>query len=229
MPKKSVYKLIITSHNKQVEYIGYYHTARNANKKFHEMVKESEKVKFPVLNINVSRTITPAKYDLVLLKKKDEDDDSNVTLLRNEYGSYVEHETTSENWIVYDKAPYYKEETFWVYGFNPFVQRKTFDFIYDELVKPYSGKKDQILNIYIYKNKLILDSLFHVDLVTCKNKDDAIRLHNTIQKYATKDKLKYILFSGDWSKGDKGRASEKKIQELTNWPMLKIQRYSTRP
>lgn len=228
MPQRNVYKIIITSHNKQKDYIGTYFTAKSANKKFHEMVNESDNVKFPVLYINIDRNIKPAKYDVVILKKRIDGEDK-TTFLKNDYGSYVEHETTSDNWIVYDKAIYYKEETFWVYGYNPFVQRKTFDFIYNELLKPKANSKYNILNIYIYKNKLVMDNLEQTELVTCKNKEDAIRLHNMLQTYATNDKLKYILFSGDWSYGNNAKAAVKKIQELTNWTLLKINRSNTRP
>ena len=61
--------------------------------------------------------------------KKREDNDPKVTMIRNEMGDYVEQITTSENWVIYDKKPYKKEETFWVYGFHPLVQRKTFLFV----------------------------------------------------------------------------------------------------
>jgi hypothetical protein len=229
MANKHIYKIIITSHNKQIEYVGSYVLAKSANKKFNEIVKQSESVKFPVLNIIKKRKITPAKYNVIILKRRLDENEDNVTLLRNEYGSYVEHETTSDEWVVYYKATLYREETFWVYGFNPFTQRKNFEYIYDKLVKPYCGKKDSILNIYVYKNKVVFDSVFHTDLVTCKCKDDAIRLHNMIQTYAVKNKLKYILFSGDWSYGENGKSAIAKIQELTNWNLDKIKRYTTRP
>jgi hypothetical protein len=74
-----------------------------------------------------------------------------------------------------------------------------------------------------------MDNLEQTELITCKNKEDSIRLHNMLQTYATKDKLKYVLFNGDWSYGDKAKAAEKKIQELTNWTLLKIKRATTRP
>lgn len=228
MPKRNVYKIIITRNNKQSEYIGTYLTAKGANKKFHELTTQSNNVKFPLFFINIGRHIEPSQYNVVILKKRDEGE-SKTTLLRNNYGSYVEHETSSENWIVYDKAPYYKEETFWVYGFSPFVQRKTFDFIYNEVLKPKANSKYSILSIYVYKNKLVMDNLEQTELITCKNKEDSIRLHNMLQTYATKDKLKYVLFNGDWSHGDKAKAAEKKIQELTNWTLLKIKRATTRP
>ena len=225
---KNKYHIIITRDNKQVEFIGFFRKESKANAKFHQLVKESEKVKFPVKFININRSITEANYEIVLIKYKEEGE-SKTTLLRNQYGEFVEHETNNENWIVYDKAPYYKEETFWVYGFHPLIQRKNFDFIFENLVKPKAIKKDTMLNIMVYKNKLLLETTNNLDLIICKNHSDCVRLYNTIEEESKKSKFKYILFSGDWNTRSKGKIIVNKIKQLTNWNDLKIKRNSTRP
>lgn len=225
---KNKYHIIITRDNKQVEFIGFFRKESKANAKFHQLVKESEKVKFPVRFININRSITEANYEIVLIKYK-EDGESQTTLLRNQYGEFVEHETNNENWIVYDKAPYYKEETFWVYGFHPLIQRKNFDFIFENLVKPKAIKKDTMLNVMVYKNKLLLETTNNLDLIICKNHSDCVRLYNTIEEESKKSKIKYILFNGDWNTRDKGKIIVNKIKKLTNWSDLKIKRNSTRP
>lgn len=227
--KKSVFQILIISDNKHIEFLGTYTNETNVNKKFLELKKKCEKVKFPVMHINRGRHIVEAKYELVIIKKREENE-SPVTYLRNKYGEYVEHETNNDNWIVYDKAPYYKEETFWVYGFHPLVQRKTFDFIFNEIVKPYASKKETMLDIFVYHNKLLMEMTDGMELITCKNCSDAIRLYNAIESEARAKKLKYIVFSGNFGLTKVGREEAiKKIRKLTNWSDLKIKRTNTRP
>lgn len=225
---KNKYHIIITRDNKQVEFIGFFRKESKANAKFHQLVKESENVKFPVKYINIDRSIIEANYEIVLIKYREEGE-SSTTLLRNEYGEFVEHETNNKNWIVYDKAPYYKEETFWVYGYHPLIQRKNFDFIFENIVKAKAMKKDTMLNIMVYKNKLLFETTNNLDLVICKNHSDCIRLYNTIEEESKKIKLKFILFNGDWNTRDKSKIIVEKIKKLTNWNDLKIKRTSTRP
>lgn len=40
-----------------------------------------------------------------------------------------------------DKHIYYKEESFWVYGFNPKTQRKDFNYILNEIVLAHNNDK----------------------------------------------------------------------------------------
>lgn len=225
---KNKYQIIITRDNKQVEFVGYFRKESKANAKFHQLIKESEQIKFPIKYININRSIIEANYEIVLIKYREEGEKS-TTLLRNQYGEFVEHATNNDKWIVYDKAPYYKEETFWVYGYHPLIQRKTFDFIYDNLVKPKASHKSTLLNIMVYKNKLLLETTNTLDLVICKNHSDCIRLYNKIEEEAKKNKLKFLLFNGDWNTRGKRNIIVEKIKKLTNWNDLKIKRSSTRP
>lgn len=227
--KKPIFQIILLRDNKSVELFGTYRSETTVNKKFLELKKKCDNVKFPVLYINRGRHISEVKYELVIIKKKEEKD-SQVTLLRNNYGEYVEHETDNDNWIVYDKIPYFKEETFWVYGYHPLVQRKTFDFIFNNIVKPYASDKNTMIDIIVYNNKVLMEMTDGMELITCKNRSDAIRLYNTIESEARKHKLKYIMFSGNFTLTKRGRTDAvEKIKKLTNWSDLKIKRNSTRP
>lgn len=226
---KFKYHIIITKNNKQVDFIGCFTTETKALTKFKKLQNEMSNVKIPMLYINEGRQIKEVSYEIVLIKHID-NTESPITLLRNQYGEFIEHETNNKNWIVCEKAPYYKEETFWVYGYHPLVQRKDFNFIYDSLIKPNGCKKETFLSIYIYKNKLLIETSFNMDMVICKNHSDSIRLYNTIKEESEKDKMKYILFNGDWSIGrDRQHICIDKIQQLTNWNKLKITRSTTRP
>ena len=81
----------------------------------------------------------------------------------------------------------------------------------------------------LYKNKLFFETTYNSDLVICKNKSDAIRLYNTIEKYCSDNKFKYVMFSGDWNTNNLRSEIIEKIHKLTNWNKLKITRSSTKP
>lgn len=223
------YQLILLKNNERVKSISNHKYKKSVYTKFNKMINECrENVVFPRMFENRHR-IYSVKYELAIIKMK-ESYESDVTKLKNEYGQYVDHVSDSEQWIVLEKEPYYFEEYFFAYGYNPKTQRKDFNFIYDNFVKKYKDNKYEFLNVWIYKNKVCFESASHMDMVLCKNKDDAIRMVNKIEEYAKRDKIKYILFSGDYSCNRKySLIAIEKIQKLTNWNHKKILRLSTRP
>lgn len=224
-----VFQIIITHDNKQVEFIGTYNSENKALKVFNEMIKNNDKVDFPVYYVS-NKVIEKARYEIVVIKKRMDKLSSNITKLRNEYGEFVDHSTNNDEWIVFDKAPYFKEETFWVYGYHPLVQRKTFSFILNDIIKPLCKTKGNGTTLIVYNNKLIIDSLNKTELIICKNKSDCIRLYNLIETKTEKEKIKNLNFGGNWSYSKIGKEScIKKIQNLTNWNVMKIKRTSTKP
>lgn len=227
--RKIYYQIILTSNGKHLNYLGNYTTELKANKAFAKFLEENKKVVFPVRTISTN-VLLDAKYEIVIIKRRNEKE-SKVTKIRNEFGDYINHVTNNDGWVVYDKAPYDLEESFWVYGYHPLVQRKDFMFIFNELVLPKASKKSSFLNVMIYKNKLLLETTTNLDMVICKNKNDSIRLYNQLKEYCDKNKsAKYYLFNGDWTltKIQKEKCIEK-IQKLTNWDKTKITRATTKP
>lgn len=226
---KEVFQIIITHNNKQVEYIGTFNSEAKAMKKFNEMKLENNNVKFPVYYVS-SKYIEKAHYEIVVIKKRLNENTPKTTKLRNKHGEFVEHLTNNDNWIVFDKAQYFKEETFWVYGYHPLVQRKTFDFIFNDIIKPLCEYKKNGTTLIVYNNKLIVDSLDKTELIICKNTSDCIRLYNLIEETANKKRIKYLNYGGNWSYSKIGKNNcIKKIKALTNWNDAKIKRKSTKP
>lgn len=227
---KRPYQIIILSNGKQIEYIKSYTTEKQVFQAFFNLQnKNKDSVMFPVKYINIGRHIVESNYEIAIIKHKDIGD-NNLTLIRNNFGMYIPYETNHKDWIICDKAPYYKEESFWVYGYHPLVQRKSLSFILNEFIKPFQFDKDVFLNFFIFKNKLLIERGDTLDLIICKNKSDAIRLYNTIQDFCTSNKFKYVLFSGDSNTTKYMREQTiDKIHQLTNWNELKINRSTTRP
>ena len=55
-------------------------------------------------------------------------------MLRNEFGKFVNYRTESNDWTIIEKQPHDIEETFWVYGYHPRLQRKNYEWIMDNIV-----------------------------------------------------------------------------------------------
>ena len=148
---KRPYHIITTNNGVQLQDIYTAVSIDVGEKKLKELQERFNKnVRFPVrfISSHKEKTFTEADYRLMLIKKK-EIGDSFVGKFKNEYGKYVDCSTDNDNWIFIDELPYMVEETFWVYGYNPKRQRKTFQFIFDELVKINSSSKLHVKQIVV--------------------------------------------------------------------------------
>lgn len=225
--KKFIYHIIITSRGKEIKDI--YHSAKESSvyAKFNKIIKENqEKIIFPVKYIN-NRGLKEANYELIIIKSKDKKDPSE-TKIRNEYGKYISYVSSNSDWIILDRAHIDREETFWVYRFHPQLQRKDFQWIYENYVAKDCSKYN-FKNIVVYKNKLLISMQGNLHMVLCKNKDDCIRLSNELEKKAKDNKNKYIVWGGDVSNSFNKDEWCKKIMDLTGWKKLKVLRSSLRP
>lgn len=223
--------IALSSHKQVIDILYKSNWLQSAYKKFNEIIDENEKnIIFPVKyisNKNISKGIVESNYEILLLKRKKEGED--VTQLRNEYGQLVNHVIVDNSqWIIMDKHIYYKEESFWVYGFNPKTQRKDFNYILNEIVLAHNNDKNYFKRIMIFKNKLIIQYDFDIDMVICKNQEDAIRLYNELEVKTKKAKCRNVFFNGIVAKSNKDWIMEM-IMNKTGWNKLKVTRSSTKP
>ena len=229
--KKWDFKILQFDFKKQVKYIGQYHDYEEVSQKLKELLEENEKIELPVKYINNKRN-SKKHYELeseyVVLKRiRDKDTESKETMLRDEYGKFVKHVTTSENWAVYEKIPCKKEETFWVYGYNPKSGRKTIQWIYTNFINNFIENTTDMLQIYLYNNKLIfLYPQNELNFVITKNVSDGIRVYNFLhEKYK---KNKQIMFTGFVTQSsDRAKQTIELLTEKTGWYLTKIYRKHT--
>ena len=225
------FKLILCNSKKQVKYLGVFHDTEEVEYAKKLLLQKNSEVVFPkkyINNVRNSKHVEEADYEYVILKKiRNSEMEPNSTMLRNQYGAFVEHKTTSKNWVVYDKFPCVSEETFWVYGKNPKTDRKTFQWVYENLALYYAEEKNNIVLIYLFGNKVIFKYEDDFNFIICKNVSDAIRVYNEIENRAKK--IKNILMTGYTTiKQDRGKQTYEMISEKTGWPKDKICRYTTR-
>lgn len=229
--KKEFCMIAVSSHKQVIDILYKSNTQNSAYRKFNEIITENENnIVFPVKyisNKNLSKGIIESNYEILLLKIKKEGED--VTQLRNEYGQLVDHVIAdNDHWIIMDKHIYYKEESFWVYGFNPKTQRKDFNYILNEIILSHSNDNDYFKRVMIFKNKLIIQYDFDIDMVICKNQEDAIRLYSELEIKTKKAKCRNVFFNGIVAKSNKEWIMNM-IKNKTGWNDNKINRYSTKP
>jgi len=225
--KRTVYNIILANHGKHIKTLDWSDTEKGIYTKFKKLLKENEDVQFPVRYNNHEHVMLPSDYELVIIKTKGMGDDK-VVNLRDDMGNFIGYKTDNENWVVFDRAPYRMEETFWVYGYHPRLQRKTYQWILDNFFVKDGKDKTVFKTVQVYKNKLLIDINGNLEMVLCKNKDDAVKLYNMIEEFSRKNKFKTTLFMGDLFKSQNVSKWIDRIMERTGWDRIKVTRRSTR-
>lgn len=218
------YKIISCLNGKQNKFIGSYRTSDEAYDIFYKLQKENENIIFPVL-MRGDEYLENSIDEYILIEKSDLEGNK----LRNEYGKLVDQKLNIEGWIVIDKFRYKIEETFWVFGYNNRSDRKTILWIYENLIISNLEFIYDYKRILTYKNKVIIKhDNGTIDLIFTKSPTDAVRFYNKIEEWIKRDKIKQVLFIGDYSIiSEKRTQLEKELMELTGWPKLKIQMKGT--
>lgn len=224
-PKKRIYHIILVSNGKMLKTLYNCESERLVNKKFEELVEENKKIRFPVRFINIGKLVD-ANYELYIIKRND--NENKITKLKDENGKIINFETSDDDWVIYDRETYYKEETFWVYGYHPVFQRKDFYWIYNNLISN-NTDKNNLKQILVYRNKLLISTTYELKMVLCKNESDCIRLYNELEKECKENKIKYVYFSGNAYHSSLKKNWFEKIKKLTGWSDTKIRRRSLRP
>jgi hypothetical protein len=186
--------------------------------------KGNEGVIFPRKYIN-SNGIRPVRYEICVVKDFEEGDGSRT--LRDDLGRVYKEKVLFDKWTVLASHEYNYEESFWLYGHDPIHDRKTILDIMHPLMQG-AHRAKYTKQIIVVHNKLVIHSEEQFEMVICKNKADAQRLHHALHKAAKKGKFKSLIFMGTASKATVSRMYDV-ILENTDWSIEKIRRTSTKP
>lgn len=225
-----LFKAVICNFKKQDKYVGQYRNLSDVEKVKKQLLEHNKRILFPkkfTTNTHKFKKTIESSSEFVILKRVEENE-STTNQLRNEYGKFINVETTSEKWMVYERLPYYIEEKFWVYGYNPRMDRKELKWIIENFIDSYISDKYNVLQIFLYNNKVIFKyDNSTIEFVICKNVSDAIRMYNLLQtKY---EKARNIIFCGmATKKTEKTAYIVSLLKEKTGWDMQKIYRKTTR-
>lgn len=214
------FKIVSCRNGNQNKLIGKYRSIQDAYCDFNELKKQNDNLIFPVSTTGTNK-LKNSIDEYVLIEKNNNES----SILRNEYGKLVEHKTNQEGWSIIDKFRYSKEEKFWVWGFDKRSERKTFIWIFQNILIDGIETKYDHKQVLTYKNKVIIKtSEDYMDIIFCKTETDAINFYNLLERYVKKYKKKQIFFIGDFSKISKQRAKlEEKIMEMTGWTKKRVQ------
>ncbi len=190
---------------------------------YRKIIDTNKGVIFPRKYVNY-KGIVKITYKIAIIKDTEDDDEFRV--LRDKMGrTYTEKALGS--WTILDDNPYEFEETFWMFGRNPVHDRVT---IHD-IIKPImegAYKKKMVKQLIVVHNKLVLYNEDQFEMIICKCKKDAQRLHHALSSACKKNKVKSIIFMGTAQPATISYMYEI-IADHTGWPMTKIRRTSTRP
>lgn len=217
-----LYRVILLINGKYKKTLYKCVTRETAFINFHR-IKDTNNVFYPQRFINTKKII-PVKYQICVTKPTEFSD--NFRVLRDDYGKLYTEEPIGD-WTILDSAPYEIEETFWIYGLDSKIKRPNIKEIVKRLVDG-AYAKNMVKQIIVVHNKLLIYNEEQFDMVICKNMEDAQRLHHTLSKIASKQKIKSLMFMGTANKAMIGKLYDR-IHDMTKWPYTKIRRTSTRP
>jgi len=218
-----LYRVILTRNG---EYKKTLHRSKKETTSFvnFNKIKMENNVFFRKEFINYNGII-PATYKIYVVKDYVEGDKSR--LVRNRYGKNVYEKPIFGIWTVLHDSTYEIEESFWVHGYNNQTDRKSIiDII--QLLMVGMGDKKKTKQVVVVNNKLLIHEEDQFEMVICKCKKDAQRLHHELAKAAKDNKIKNLFFMGTANKKMCGDYYDI-IHEHTGWDYTKIWRTTTRP
>ena len=215
------YRIVSCVNQKQKKIIGDYRYKSDAYNVFSNLKNTSTGVIFPSTFYSGGDVPKNMVNEYVLLTTNEID---KPVYYRDEYGKIREVKTDSKKWKIIDKFKYEVEETFWVFGYDKVSDRKNFMWIYDNIIMDGVNISYEYKRVMIYMNKLLVkEDNGNIDIIICKCEEDSVRMYNMMFEMVRKEKVKQILFIGDFSEiSEKRRRLEKELVDITGWPLKKI-------
>lgn len=198
--EKGYYSLYITKNRKKIRSLGKVTWKSAAYQKFNDAIeKNRENTHFPKTlqeNSKERNKDTELKYEILLIKKVNEGENTTASF-RNEDGKYIDNIIEGCNThIILEKADWFVEETFQIYGLHPQKQKKPYTYILNDMILPNVDNPYDMKRVMIYHNKLIIQYLEDFDFIVCYNELQCEKLYDKLQSDLEKMKKKYVVFMG---------------------------------
>lgn len=222
------YWVIKCCQGKKLGDFGKFQTLEGAYDKLKELTANDDDIIFE-RTVQNGGALFPVRDEYLILERNPDGTKKNPSF-RNEYGKLIEAKVSSPDWVVVDKVKARSEETFWVFSYDKKRDRKTFKWVYDNLIIGKIQDEYDIKRIIIYGNKLVIkhdDATY--DIVFCKNEDEAIKFNNLIVKFVKADKVKQVCFLGKIIKySDAASAMLHELMAYTGMSNRQLNRQSNR-
>lgn len=200
-----MYKLVLYENNDKIKVLYNYTRRKDARYRFQVLTSKKSSLKKEI--IYKDKELVKVSYKIFLVKKREEGDKS--ISVRDEYGKLLEEIMYDPNEVVVDVADYEIEEQYSVTGANRKLSAS--EILNSVLLNKISERNTK--QVVILNNKLVIESLV-INMVTCKNVDEVIRLYNYLRTQCWENKEGNVVFFGKVHKQDKGMWY-KKINEQT--------------
>ncbi len=217
-------RVILTKNGKYLKTLHKCQTRKSAFLRYRKHIEENKSVIFPKKFTNTKIVgVRPVEFKILVVKITESDDKFRV--LRDKYGrTYTEKPIGI--FTVLDDHEFNFEESFWIYGMNNKGHARP---TIKELIKKITigaYKKNVLKQIIVIHNKLVIYSEDSFDMILCKNKNDAQRLHHKLHQAAVKNKITGFTFGGTIKSKKMISDTYKLIMERTGWPKTKVMRYT---
>ena len=164
-----------------------------------------------------------ATYEIMILQRTPEG--QQINSFRNKSGKFIPNIIIDdENYTIIAKHEWLVEETFNVYGYHPVKDRKTFDFVLNEMVLK-DCERDNIKRIFSFNNRVLIQYDSDIDIITCKTASDAKRLYSELKK--TTDGNKFLIFTEGMTSKNISTWVLNKLEEKTGWKRSSCKRIHT--
>lgn len=213
-----MYQIVLTENRKKIKTLYSYTRESDVNYRFEKL--KSQDIFFPKTKIYRDKKLVDVNYEILLLKKKDENDVNRV--IKNELGKFVEEVLDDDDWVIIETSYYPVEETFNVSGANRKLTAKE---IVDHVVMANKQKKSP-KQLLMLNNKIVIEGL-DLFIITCKDIDETIRFYNKIRTYCFDNKISDIIFFGLIPKENR-KVWYKKIHERTGIGYNRLYRSNSR-
>lgn len=238
------YIIYTTRNHVRQKMLGIYYSLEDAHAAWNDLKKKNKEVKFPLLYRNWGLAHSNGEFkkvniEYLLFKVGHKSKDTplkSVTMLKNEFGVYVPNivwnlrKTRHYKYFeILDKMPRIEEETVWVYGYHPKKDRKTYQWVWENIIKTLPDGKFCTNRIYIFRHRLIIENdTGDITFITLKKQSEAIRFYNVLEKDCTDNKMKQIFFTGVIERNSyRSKTLVDKLVDLTGWDKYRFSRYST--
>jgi len=200
-----MYELVLCENNEKIKVLFTYQRRHDALYRFKVLSKENISLKKEI--IYKDKKLTKVNYRILLFKKKEENEKS--VIIRDEYGKLLENFMNNPDWVLLDYCDYGIEEYYSVTGANRKLSSQ--EILRHVLLNKLS--KENIKQVVILNNKIVIEGLV-LNMVTCKNVDEAIRLYNYLRVNCFDGNVGNVVFFGSVHKKDKS-LWYRKIHDIT--------------
>jgi hypothetical protein len=213
-----MYQIVLTENNKKIKTLYNYTREHDALYRFTNISKKQAKL--PKKQVYKNKILTDVFYHILLLKKREEGDKS--IIVRDKYGKLLESFMEDPEWVVLGRSEYNIEEQFSVTGAN---RKLSLDEIIRYVLLPKISDKNP-KQIVMINNKIVVEGIT-LNMITCKDIDETIRLYNRLRTHCFDNNIQNIVFFGSIGK-EYRKSWYKKIHETTGVGYNRLYRKSSR-